>query len=160
MMALLISCAAALLPSPPLGALGSAPARADECSRASTVVMKRRGFYEPQELRKGDAWEGLISKVTDYGFFVRMGHEQHIGLVHIRGLASERLPKETVADWIEENVGPVGSKVQVEVEKLEFKGAKRTSLRLIDVISKQRMDDVVFAPGPRRQAGGFALDEE
>ena len=55
-----------------------------------------------------------------------------------------------VPDFIEETVGPVGSKVQVEVLRLTFKGQKKTSLRLLDVMTRQRMEDVVFAPGPRR----------
>ena len=113
-----------------------------------------RGF-EPRELVVGGQWEGLISKVTDYGFFVRMGHEQHMGLVHIRTLASERLPREDVSGWIEETVGPVGSKVQVEVQRLKFKGEKRTSLKLLDVITRQNMENVVFAAGPRRRSGGY-----
>lgn len=52
-----------------------------------------------------------------------------------------------------QTVGPVGSKVSVEVLQLEFKGLKRISLSLIEVIKKQRLEDVVFAPGPRRMQG-------
>ena len=33
-------------------------------------------------------------------------------------------------------------------------------LRLLDVISRQRMEDLVFAPGPRRVDGGFDDDVE
>ena len=50
-------------------------------------------------------------------------------------------------------VGPPGSTVGVEVLQLEFKGAKRISLKLLEVIKKQRLEDVVFAPGPRRMQG-------
>ena len=81
-----------------------------------------------------------------------------MGLVHIGSLAMERMPREDVPTWIEENVGPVGSKVQVEVTQLTFKGAKRTSLRLLDVIEQQKMEDLVFAAGPRRVRGGFDDD--
>ena len=117
-------------------------------------------MFEKRELEVGSRWEGLISKITDYGFFVKMGHEQHMGLVHIRTLSEERLPRETIEDWVEESVGPIGSKVQVEVLRLEFKGTKRTSLRLLDVIQRQHMEDLVFAPGPGRQRGGYGSDEE
>ena len=44
-----------------------------------------------------------------------MGHEQHIGLIHISTLTEDRLDRDVVADWIESSLGPVGSKVRVEV---------------------------------------------
>ena len=47
-------------------------------------------LFEPTPLVKGEEYEGLISKITDYGFFVRIGHEQHMGLVHIRIAIQER----------------------------------------------------------------------
>ena len=130
----------------------TSPARVEQPPRAA--------LFAARKLEIGDVWEGLISKVTDYGFFVKMGHEQHIGLVHISDLVQERLPREDVEPWIEENVGPVGSKVQVEVLKLEFKKAKRTSLRLLDVVQRQHMEDLVFAPGPARQRGGYSENED
>jgi predicted RNA-binding protein with RPS1 domain len=109
-------------------------------------------LFEQKPLKKGDEWEGLISKITDYGFFAKVGHEQHMGLVHIATLTTDRLPRMEVADWIEENVGPIGSKVRVVVESLQFKGQKRTSFRLMDVISQQTMEQLVFEPGPGREA--------
>ena len=120
----------------------------------------RMRLFEKRDVIVGEQWEGLISKITDYGFFVRMGHEQHVGLCHIKGLARDRLPRDEIPDWIEENVGPVGSKVQVEVERINFKGEKRTSLKLLDVIERQRMEDLVFAPGPRREMSGYGDEDE
>merc|ERR1711924_362592 len=102
-------------------------------------------------LMEGAEWEGLVSKITDYGFFVRMGDEQHMGLVHVSSLCEERLDTEDVPDFIEETVGPVGSKVRVQVLSLQFKGKKRVSLQLLDVISRDQMEDIVFAR-PRDKA--------
>ena len=100
-------------------------------------------LFEPTPLIKGEEYEGLISKITDYGFFVKIGHEQHMGLVSIRTLSRERVPRAEIMEWIEQEVGPVGSKVVVEVLSLEFKGEKRTSLRLKDVLTRQHMEDLV-----------------
>lgn len=58
-----------------------------------------------------------------------------------------------VAQWIEDEVGPVGSKVKVMIQQVERAGQKRVSLKLLDVIRRERMEDVVFAPGPRRMRG-------
>lgn len=98
-----------------------------------------------RELTEGSEWEGMVSKITDYGCFVRMGHEQHMGLLHVSSLASERMEKEAVRDFVEQTVGPVGSKVRVMVLSMSFKGNKRVSLQLLDVISRQQMEDIVFA---------------
>ena len=98
-----------------------------------------------RELTQGSEWEGMVSKITDYGCFVRMGHEQHMGLVHVSSLAAERMEKEDVRDFVEETVGPVGSQVRVLVLGISFKGTKRISLQLLDVISRQQMEDIVFA---------------
>ena len=119
-------------------------------SAAATAKLPRcrqplAKLFEPTPLVKGEEYEGLISKITDYGFFVRIGHEQHIGLVHIRTLSRERVERAEIMDWIEREVGPVGSKVVVEVLGLEFKGQKRTSLRLKDVLSRQYMEDLVVS---------------
>ena len=120
----------------------------------------RAVLFEQRQLEVGEMSEGIIAKITDYGFFVRMGHQQHMGLVHIKQLVNERLERETIPDYIQEEVGPEGSKVLVEVQSLEYRGRKQTSLRLLDVISRQRMEDLVFAPGPRRVDGGFDDDVE
>ena len=117
-------------------------------------------FYQPRELRTGEEWEGLVSKITDYGAFVKLGHEQHMGLLHVSSLSpEERLDRAEVAAWIEEVLGPIGSKVRVLVDSLEYRGTKRVSLRLLEVVSKQRMDDLVFAPGPRR-AEAYPPDDD
>ena len=42
------------------------------------------------------------------------------------------------------------SKVRVEVISLEYRGKKQIALNLLDVITQQHMEDLVFAPGPRR----------
>ncbi len=90
---------------------------------------------------------------------MRLGHEQHQGLIHISTLSDERLDRGEVSGFIEREVGPVGSKVRVQVLGVDYKGRRRVSLKLIDVVSKQRMEQVVFAPGPRRMASGLAEAE-
>jgi predicted RNA-binding protein with RPS1 domain len=104
-------------------------------------------LFQMREAAEGSEWEGLIAKITDYGCFVRMGHEQHMGLIHISSLAGDdRI--DDVAEYIEERVGPVGSKVRCSVVSTSFKGTKRISLKLLDVVQKQNMEDLVFArPG-------------
>ena len=107
--------------------------------------------YAPRPLRLGEAYDGLVSKITDYGCFVKIGgQEQTLGLVHVSTLSDDRLDADEVPDFVEECTGPPGSKVRVLVTGLEYKGQKRVSLKLIEVVTKQEMDSIVFAPGPRR----------
>eukprot|EP00322_Chrysochromulina_rotalis_P025220 CAMPEP_0115840724 /NCGR_PEP_ID=MMETSP0287-20121206/6919_1 /TAXON_ID=412157 /ORGANISM="Chrysochromulina rotalis, Strain UIO044" /LENGTH=174 /DNA_ID=CAMNT_0003294345 /DNA_START=82 /DNA_END=606 /DNA_ORIENTATION=- len=121
-------------------------------ARSRQPVCKKS--FQPRRLAEGDEWDGIVSKHTDFGAFVRLGGEQHMGLLHIRDLSDGvRMQKDEVQTFVEETVGPVGSKVRVKVAQLEFKGAKRVSLKLLSVIKKQRLDDVVFAPGPGRLRG-------
>lgn len=124
------------------------------------VAPLRAAVFEQRPLQIGEYREGLISKITDYGFFVRITEAAQLGLVHVSDLSPERLPREEIEGWIEENVGPVGSKVQVEVQSLKFKKVKRVSLHLLDVIQRQHMEDLVFAPGPRRQQHGWDDEED
>lgn len=125
-------------PQAPLRLLHASPVAASMRCRPPLAKL-----FEPTPLIKGEEYDGLISKITDYGFFVKIGHEQHMGLVSIRTLSRERLPRAEIMEWIEREVGPVGSKVVVEVLSLEFKGEKRTSLRLKDVLARQHMEDLV-----------------
>ena len=120
----------------------------------------RAALYERRDVALHDEWEGLITKITDYGFFAKLGHEGHLGLVHVKTLTPERLPRDEVEDWIEEQVGPVGSKVRVEVISLEYRGKKQIALNLLDVITQQHMEDLVFAPGPRRMQNFDEQDAE
>ena len=143
------SCTALLLQ--PGGRRHAGPRRVD---------APRAALFKRRELEVGARWEGLILKITDFGFFVRMGHEQHTGLVHIKTLVEERLARDTVADFIESNVGPEGSQVSVEVLSLEYRGQKQTSLKLLEVVKQQKMEELVFAPGPRRQQGGYDVGDD
>ena len=141
--ALFVTSMAALVTTPTMPSPQLSRTR-HRCAAPRNALFKRR------MLEVGDEWEGLLSKITEYGVFVKMGHEQHMGLIHVSELTKERMPRDHIPRWIEENVGPVGSKVRVEVLRLEFRGVKRTSLRMIEVITQQNMEDLVFAPGPRR----------
>ena len=61
--------------------------------------------------------------------------------------------RDDVPAFVEEHVGPVGSRVRVEIQSLAFKRSKRTSLKLLEVVYRgDRIEEMVFAPGPRRQA--------
>ena len=106
--------------------------------------------FPSRELVQGDEWDGLVAKITEYGAFVRMGHEQHYGLLHISSLSDERI--EDVSTFIEDAVGPVGSRVRVKVKRLQVKGVRKVSLELLDVVSRQHMEDVVFAGRPGHPA--------
>ena len=152
LVALLSSFSTALLLQP--GVIRHAAAPSQRVTPPHAALFKRR------ELAVGDKWDGLILKISDFGFFVRMGHEQHTGLVHIKTLVEERLARDTVASWLEENIGPVGSQVSVEILSLEYRGQKQTSLKLLEVVKQQRMEELVFAPGPRRQQGGYDVEDE
>ncbi len=117
-----------------------------------------KAFRTPQNpVSEGSEWDGLVSKITEFGCFVKLANTQSLGLIHVSSLAPERLEKEEVPAFIEETVGPIGSAVRVRVNSVSFKGQKRVSLQLLDVISKQTMEDIVFArPGdePSGQQGG------
>ena len=102
-----------------------------------------------------------MSKITDYGCFISLANENRMGLVHISTLAPDRLEKEEVPEFIESQIGPVGSKVRVKVMSIGYRGQKRISLQLIDVISKQHIEDMVFAkPGddPREDTEWVGVD--
>ena len=106
----------------------------------------RAALFKAREPTVGTEWDGLVAKIESYGCFVRMGHEQHMGLIHISELAGdERISSQEAEDFIEAKVGPVGSKVRCSVLTATYKGKKRLSLKLIDVVQKQQMEDLVFA---------------
>ena len=50
--------------------------------------------FQREELEEGAEWEGTVSKIVDYGCFVRLGTEQHMGLIHISSLSKERIERE------------------------------------------------------------------
>ena len=145
--------AAMLAFQPQMAVQGTTSVTLHHASAAARSALPCAALHARRDLKVGQEWEGLISKITDYGFFCKLGHEGHLGLVHIRTLTPERLPRDEVADWIEEVVGPIGSKVRVSVLSLQHRGQKRTALNLLDVMTRQHMEDLVFAPGPRRMAG-------
>ena len=133
-------CAALHLPTPP------------RTPRHPPVCASQRLFRQ-RPLEVGAEWDGLVTKITDFGAFVRLGHEQHMGLLHISDLSQERLERENVPEYVEESVGPVGSKVRVSVSSLEYRGRPRVSLKLLSVIQKQQMEDLVFSSPRRNRAG-------
>ena len=118
--------------------------------RCGAPQCRKAALFTREELSLGDIRTGLIFKLTDYGAFVKLGHEQHIGLIHVKTVSSERLPREQVAEYLEDAIGPIGSKVSCEIISLQYRGRKQVSLRLLEVVKQQRMEDLVFAPGPRR----------
>ena len=131
-------------------------------SVAPPVCKVPRAFRAPPaELISGSERDGLVSKITDYGCFISLANENRMGLVHISTLAPDRLEKEEVPEFIESQIGPVGSKVRVKVMSIGYRGQKRISLQLIDVISKQHIEDMVFAkPGddPREDTEWVGVD--
>merc|ERR1740117_2634380 len=116
---------------------------------APPVCKVPRAFRAPAgELISGCEREGLVSKITDFGCFVSLANENRMGLVHISTLAPDRIERDEVPEFIESQIGPVGSKVRVKVMSLGYRGQERIGLQLIDVISKQHIEDMVFAkPG-------------
>ena len=97
-MRLISLCALLACVAPTSGAWQHAPLRrGSETGARARPPLCRGRLFEPQPLLEGEEWEGLVSKITDYGAFVRLGHEQHIGLVHIRTLADGvRIPRQEV----------------------------------------------------------------
>lgn len=112
-------------------------------------------------LFEGDVWEGRVSKIEPYGAFVKLGVvENHVGLVHISTLAEEKVEND-LANYVESVVGPVGTLVRVQVLRLEFKGVRRVSLRLVEVVSQETIEEVqarALERTPRR--GGIADDDD
>mmetsp|Transcript_54209 Transcript_54209/g.118218 ORF Transcript_54209/g.118218 Transcript_54209/m.118218 type:complete len:167 (-) Transcript_54209:189-689(-) len=158
MFLLLARCSAYQLQNLPLKHLHTSAAAGLQRRACNPVCIKQ--FRE--ELQVGAVWSGKIVKIVNFGCFVSLGMEEHMGLIHISSLTKERLEREDVEAYIEDNVGPIGSKVSVEVLSLEFKGNKRTSLKLLEVLSQDSVEDIeekVFAPGPLRQAKLDALSQ-
>ena len=106
----------------------------------------------PAELVPGSERDGLVSKITDYGCFVKLANENRMGLVHISTLAPERLEKEEVPEFIESQIGPVGSKVRVKVMSVGYRGQKRISLQLQGPLFATIWSDLGlhFLGGPHR----------
>lgn len=70
-----------------VGPFSAGPSSAGPAS-AGTASVRRAPppccvKYTPRPLQVGEVWEGQIAKITDFGAFVRMGAEQHMGLAHI-----------------------------------------------------------------------------
>lgn len=91
LLVLLTSCSSyVLVPTPPVH---TARAIAPQC---------KLGF-SPRPLVAGEDWDGIVSKITDYGCFVRMGGGEHLGLLHIKELADGvRMQKDEIADFVED----------------------------------------------------------
>ena len=136
-----------------LASAANAPPCADHSAAGARVAVRAAAA---RAWRGAEHRDGLVSKITDYGCFVKIGGaEQSLGLVHVSTLSDERIDADEVMDFVEECTGPPGSKVRVIVTSLEYKGQPRVSLKLVEVITKQELQDIVFAPGPRR-AKNFA----
>ena len=70
---------------------------------ATAHGLHARALHLVAVLKVGQEWEGLISKITDYGFFCKLGHEATLAS-YIRTLTPERLPRRS-RNWIEEVAG-------------------------------------------------------
>ena len=105
-------------------------------------------LFSQRPVTAGTEWDGVVNEITNYGCFVRMGHEQYSGLVHISTLLSEskkRVRPEDVKRHVEAEVGPVGTPVRVMVIRTTFKGKPQIGLQFLNVIVKEDIEDVVFA---------------
>ena len=93
------SCQLRAAPCPqPL--LWPAPARA----AALPVCKVPRAFRAPAaELTAGTERDGLVSKITEFGCFVKLVNENRMGLVHVSTLAPDRLEKDEVPEFIIES---------------------------------------------------------
>uniref|UniRef100_A0A6V2T5A0 S1 motif domain-containing protein n=1 Tax=Emiliania huxleyi TaxID=2903 RepID=A0A6V2T5A0_EMIHU len=123
-----------------------APAARPHVLRAPPVAARvPKAFRGGLDLSEGSEWEGQVEEITDFGCFVRLGRlgvQRHRGLLHVSGLSEERLESAAVPDYVEETVGPVGSKVRVLVRSLEYKGRPRVSLQLLEVLSRQSASEL------------------
>mmetsp|Transcript_31224 Transcript_31224/g.99866 ORF Transcript_31224/g.99866 Transcript_31224/m.99866 type:complete len:162 (-) Transcript_31224:63-548(-) len=123
-----------------------APAARPHVLRAPPVAARvPKAFRGSLDLSEGSEWEGQVEEITDFGCFVRLGRlgvQRHRGLLHVSGLSEERLEPAAVPDYVEEIVGPVGSKVRVRVRSLEYKGRPRVSLQLLEVLSRQSASEL------------------
>ncbi|EOD17574.1 hypothetical protein EMIHUDRAFT_243966 [Emiliania huxleyi CCMP1516] len=119
-----------------------APAARPHVLRAPPVAARvPKAFRGGLDLSEGSEWEGQVEEITDFGCFVRLGRlgvQRHRGLLHVSGLSEERLESAAVPDYVEETVGPVGSKVRVLVRSLE----PRVSLQLLEVLSRQSASEL------------------
>ena len=143
--------------------LSGSPRPAGRLARCRMITGDGGGkLFRTRELELGAVWEGRVSEITHFGAFVRMGHEQHMGLIHVSSLLTERVEQHLATEAVEEAVGPVGAQVRVLVKSLQYKGTPRVSLTLLDVINRQSreefLDDVVLKRQPRdwgsREGGG------
>ena len=55
------------------------------------------------ELTAGTERDGLVSKITEFGCFVKLVNENRMGLVHVSTLAPDRLEKDEVPEFIIES---------------------------------------------------------
>ena len=74
-----------------------------------------------REYKAGDKFEGEVTKILDFGAFVRIGRNAE-GLVHVSEMASWRVEK--VADLVK-----IGMKVPVVVKEIDEKGRINLSIK-------------------------------
>jgi len=149
-----------LLPESSTYLLTQMPARGALLGRDCRSSAPQCALFREEVMEEGAEWQGTVSKIVDYGCFVRLGTEQNMGLIHISSLTKERIEREQIPEFVEANVGPVGSKVKVELTSLKFKGTKRVSLKLLEVLSRDKLEDLAIERNPHRRARLRELEEE
>jgi polyribonucleotide nucleotidyltransferase len=91
----------------------------DGADRAIAIIESMTHEY-----KIGDTAEGEVVKITDFGAFVRIGHDTE-GLVHISEIAPFRVEK--VSDILKE-----GAKVPIKVIKVDERGRLNFSIKEAD----------------------------
>ena len=117
--------------------------RADEAER-EIIKLKLLRFFEN---RVGSVFEGIVTGVQEYGFFVQLNNYLLDGLVHIRTLADDiyQVDKKSMAlvGVRHRKMYRIGDVVKVKIYKIDF--LKREVDLILYDSQKQRKVESLFA---------------
>lgn len=120
----------------------------DAAEKAATIIRDMTRVYQA-----GDVIEGQVTRLMDFGAFVKLGAGKQEGLVHISEFAPFRIAR--VSDAV-----AVGETVRAVIKEIDDQGRVNLSIRMVDPEFATRKGlqpapaDQGGAPGPRRDHGG------
>lgn len=112
----------------------------DAAEKAAAVIRDMTRVYQP-----GDVIEGTVTRIMDFGAFVKLGAGKQEGLVHISEFAPFRIAsvREAVA---------VGETVRAVIKEIDEQGRVNLSIKMVDPGFADRKG---LQPAPAGEGGGF-----
>lgn len=112
----------------------------DAAEKAAAVIRDMTRVYQP-----GDVIEGPVTRIMDFGAFVKLGGGKQEGLVHISEFAPFRIAR--VGDAVQ-----VGETVRAVIKEIDEQGRVNLSIKMVDPEFAARKN---LQPAPAGEGGGF-----